>query len=56
MGVEIAVICPSDAVIHPRAMMVVSFNALVADIAMSTLRQTYHSTEGAQTFWVESLK
>ena len=56
MHVEGTVVLLSDAVVDPGAMMIVSFDTAIADVAMTTPRHSDDLTEGAQTLCVESLQ
>lgn len=47
MCIKIAVIRSSDAVVDPRAVMVVSVDTLVANVTVAALRQSDHLAERA---------
>ncbi len=49
-------ICATHTIINPRTVMVISVYALIADVAMSTLRQANDLAERTETLCIESLE
>jgi hypothetical protein len=53
MQVKHGMVCATNTVIDPRAMMVISVYTLVTDVAMSALGQSNHFTEGAEALSIK---
>ena len=56
MEVKTSVICSTNAIIDPGTVVVVAFDASVANVTVSTLRQAYYFAERAEAFSVKGLK
>ena len=56
MQVEGCMIRATDTIVNPRTVMVISVNALIADVAMSTLWQTNNLAERTETLCIECLQ